>query len=144
MAVVNFVLYNAAIAGFMAGIKSQKLHLTVNSGAQVEPTDFADVSAAGVLFATEVDAILQTVVSPPANIARLVSGGATAVPGTAAAANAAESLPSAMCAMSKAAWEGRGLPYDANDVAFTSVDYQPVANAVVALFVEFAANTNNS
>jgi hypothetical protein len=145
MAVVNFVLYNAALAGFMAGLQSQRLQILEASGAQTEPADFAPIATAGVLFATEVDAILQTVVSPPANIARLVSGGATAVPATATVANAAESLPSAMCAMSKAAWEGRSLPSDpATQLPFTQADYQPVANAVVALFVEYAANTSNA
>jgi hypothetical protein len=144
MALHNFVLYNNAISGMMAGVQSGKLKLTNSStGEEVEPSDFSDIAAAAVIFAGEVDAILQTVSSPPANIALLVSGGATVVPATAAGANAAESLPAAMCAICKAAWEGRGLPLESSGVSFAAADYQPVANAVVALFVEFASNTSN-
>lgn len=143
MALHNFVLYNNAISGMLAGLQSGRLQLVDSSG-EVEPADFAAQAAAAVLFGTEVDAILQTVSSPPANIALLTTGSATVVPSTAAGANAAESLPSAMCAMCKAAWEGRSLPTNpTTGLPFVQADYQPVANAVVALFVEFASNTSN-
>lgn len=144
MAIVNFVLYNNALSGFVSGVQSGKLKLVEAGGGQVEPTDFLAVVTAGKLFAQEVDAILQTVVSPPANIGSLTASGATVVPATAAVANAAESLPAAMCAIARAAWEGRDLPIDANGVPYSAADYQPVANAVVSLFVEFAANTDNA
>ncbi len=145
MAVVNFVIYNNALSGFIAGIQSQKLKIfEPGTTDQVEPSDFSTIVTAGKLFATEVDAILQTVVAPPANIGSLTSAGATVVPATAAVANAAESLPAAICAMSKSAWEGRGLPLNSDDTPWIQSQYQPIANAVVSAFVEFAANTDNS
>jgi hypothetical protein len=146
MSIVNPVLKNAAAAGMISGIQSSRLQLVDAAGELVEPADFSGLVTAAGLFAVEVDAVLQTVSSPPANIALLISAsGVTAVPANAAAANAAESLPAAMTGICKAAFEGRSWPLlDANGVAFTSADYTNIANACVALFVEFAANTTNT
>ena len=142
MTIVNFALYNAAAAGFLDGVQS--LQLTEADGVTpVAPADFAAQVAASYVFATEVDAVLQTVVSPPANIALLLNAGATRVPGSSSQANAAESLPGCMAALSRVAWKGRSLPYDANGVAFVAADYEPVANFVVQAFVEWCASTSN-
>ena len=142
MALVNFVLYNAAAAGFVAGI--QNLQLTGADGVTpVAYSDFATVVAASYVFAAEVDAVLQTVVSPPANIALLLNTGATRVPGSSSQANAAESLPGAMAAVAKVAWTGRTVPTNEDGTALAQADYQPQANFVVAAFVEWCASTSN-
>jgi hypothetical protein len=146
MSIVNITLYNAAIAGCLAGSQAQRLQLFNAGGTDpVEPSDFSSSVTNAKLFAAEVDAVLQTVVSPPANIALLVSGGSTVVPSTAAEANASQSLPSAMVGFCKAAWSGRTFPpLDSSGTPYTQAEYNAVANTVVSLFVEYAANTDNS
>ena len=145
----NPVLFNAAAAGYCAGVMSRRLALLELDFDPIEPADFATVVTAAFTFASEVDALINAASGTyPGNVGLLITAGeggnVTVVPGNAAQANAAESLPDALVFIAKAAWEGRGLPLDATQTPFSATDYQPVANAVVALFLEFAANCNNS
>jgi hypothetical protein len=145
----NPVLYNAAAAGFCAGISSKRLTLLENDYDPIEPSDFLSVVTAAFVFASEVDAIINAASATyPGSVGLLITAGEggnnTVVPGTAAQANAAESLPGALVFLCKAAWEGRSLPLDANQLPFTAADYQPVANLVVSEFFEFCLHANNS
>ncbi len=137
MAIVNFVLYNAAISGFTSGIRSKR-NPTFDATLPV-----ATVEAAAILYATQVDLAIQNG-RAEAPILALLNGGATRVPATSAQANAAESLPSAFAAPNKAAWEGRSLPQNPDGTAYTQAQYAPVANAVASAFVQFCTNTDNS
>ena len=141
MAVKYFSVFNACISGFVAGINTGKTQINGASGEPVEPSDFSAQYAAAVLFATEVDATLQSAESIPGNLAGMVSAGATVLMTTAALANAGQSLPTMMAALSTAAWFQKSLPVDANGNPFTAADYATIANTVAAQFLEACVNT---
>jgi len=108
-------LYNNAAAGFVAGVQSQRLKTVEASGSEVVPTDFEAVVASGFAFAEAVDSTLAA--SSYASLSPLTSlisaSNVTQTPSNAAKSNAAESLPSAMLAICKAAWDPlRGLGND--------------------------------
>jgi hypothetical protein len=140
----NPVLYNNAAAGFCAGVMSKKLHLVEVNFSPIEPADFLDVVTAAFLFAQAVDQNLLNQPSLPTSVTSLTSGElVTVVPGSGPVANAAESLTGALVFLAKAAWEGRGLPFEAGGVPFTVADYAEVANQVVEEFLEFASVKSN-
>jgi hypothetical protein len=147
MTVKYYSVYNACIAGTLAG--SQAGRKTLNNpttGDQVEPADFATQLAAAQIFATEVDAILQSTIGPPANLAALVNDGATVVPASASVANAAQSLPPAMAAQASALWSGTTFPpiNSTTGNPWAAADYQPFANSLAAQFLEYCTGTANS
>ena len=145
----NPVVYNAAAAGFCAGILTRRMQLAEQSLGRVQPSDFLATVTAAFLFAQAVDdALVAAGAQVPTNVQILTtifeSLPATVVPSTSALANAAESVPAAMVFIAKAAWEGRDLPYEAGGVSFTVSDYEGVATYVVALFNFVCANMNPS
>jgi len=144
MTIANPVLYNAAAAGFLAGIQSRRLQtLEANSVTPVAPIDFNSLNQAAFVFAGEVDTLIQALPSGTAatNIAKIAAANATVVPSTAAISNMAETLPPALAAICKAAWDSRSYPlYNAAGTLFAAADYQTIANACVSLFAEFAAS----
>lgn len=147
MAIKYPTLQNAAAAGMISGIQTGRLPITDASGEPVEPSDFSGLVTAAFLFSTEFDTVLQTVVSPPSNLASLISAsGVTQVPATAAESNAAESLPPAVIGVCKALFEGRSWPLlnATTGAPFAAADYATLANTAVSLFVEYAANTTNT
>lgn len=140
----NPVLYNNAAAGFCAGVMSKKLHLVEVNFDPIEPIDFLDVVTAAFLFAQAVDQNLLNQASLPVSVTSLTSGElATTVPATGAVQNAATTLTGALVFLAKAAWEGRGLPFEPGGVPFTEEDYAEVANQVVEEFLEFASVKSN-
>ncbi len=145
MSIQNPVLYNCAAAGFLAGVLSERLSIAETDGVTpVLPGDFDDEVTAAFVFATECDTLLNAVIagSPPTNIPALTNQDTfvTIVPGTAAVANAAESLPEAFVFICKAAWEKRFLPTHSDGTPYVAADYEAVANVCVSEFVEFCAN----
>ena len=142
------VLYNQALAGFCAGVASKRLQLFATSGDEVEPADFATIVTAAGVFALACDDLIFAaagVSAVPVNVLSLTGVSEdvpfTVVPTTHLVANAAESVPQDFVFIVKAAWEGRDLPYKADGVTpFDEVDYDPVANTVVALFLQATAN----
>jgi hypothetical protein len=140
MAVKYFTIYNACIAGVMAGSQAGKLTLLSpsGSGAAVQPADFSSILTSAQAFAVEVDAVLQSAgSSTPANLAALVSEGATVAPTTGSVANAYVSLPTAMAEMAESMWAARTVngTLDAGG---------QMANSLAAQFLEFCSGTNNS
>jgi hypothetical protein len=150
----NPVLFNNAFAGFVAGWLTGRTAYVEASFEPVEPSDFAPVIAQGLLFATAVDDALNVIATGPglptnAQSLSNVETHATIVPGTAAVANAAESLPGALVFICKAAWSktaaGRSLPIlNASGAAMTAADYAGDANTCVSEFIEYCENTVNT
>lgn len=144
MTVKYFSLYNVGAAGAVAGMASQKQKLYENTGAEVAPSDFADIWTAGFNYATALDLSLQTLTpSTTTNITNMVNDGATVVPNTAALADAAAVLPLVLGLMSKSAQDGRGLPRDSSGAIYSVAEWTSslIPNWVASEFIAFCENT---
>jgi len=144
MTVHYFSLYNCALAGAAAGMSSQKQALTeINTGDPVTPADSDTLLTTCAAYATEVDALLQTLTpSTATNVTGLVNDGATVVPASAATSDAAAYLPVVMGLMSKSTFDGRGIPTDAAGDPYDQADWADsgIPNGVVAYFLAFSEN----
>ena len=143
--IVKYVpLANVAMGAAMAGMISGRQDLYNSSGTPLTPSNFTLHVETARAFAIQLDASLQAA-SPSANVLGLVSGSEvagyeTVVPSTAALTNALFTLPVAIGAITKAAFDNRGLPKDASGDVFDESDYTEIANTVAAQFVEYAAS----
>ncbi len=141
----NPVVYNAAAAGFIAGVQNQQL--TENSGDLVEPSDFATVTAAAFTFAAAVDTLivaLEVHEVLPGPITLLATGSATIVPNTAAKANAAESTPRMVQQLAMLAWSGRTIPTNADGTPLAASGYAAQANFLVSALIDWATSASAS
>ena len=145
MTIGNPVVYNAAAAGFLAGV--QNLQLTDSDGAQVEPSDFATVTAAAFVFAAQVDAtiaLLEHTLELPGPITLLATGNATIVPTNSAKSNAAYTTPRMVQSLCKLAWLGRNAPTNADGTPLAQAGYAAQANFVVQALIEWATSASAS
>ena len=147
MTIGNPVVYNAAAAGFLAGV--QNLQLTDSDGDQVEPSDFATVTAAAFVFASQVDAtiaLLEHTLELPGPITLLATGNATIVPTTSAKSNAAYTTPRMVQSLCKLAWLGRSVPTLNSDgvTPLPAAGYAAQANFVVQALIEWATSASAS
>jgi hypothetical protein len=146
--VVKFVpLANVAMGAAMAGMISGRQDLYDGNGNPLAQTSFATQVATAAAFAAEIDAqlVAQQIALGggfPTHVADMVGAPdwSTVPPTTNFLTNALYTYTPAMGCLCKAIFDGRGIPKDANGVAYVQADYADMANTVVAQFLQYAIN----
>jgi lipid-binding SYLF domain-containing protein len=130
MAILVPSIFNAALAGMMAGFQSGR------KSTDSTAADYLAQKNAAVVFATALD----TSVGADATLA---AAGATLVPGSAAQANAAETRPLLMMSLCKAYFEGATISGDAT-VDTNPLTYTTSIASIKAQYTEALVGYSNA
>jgi hypothetical protein len=130
------VLFNACLAGALAGLQSTRQPIHDASGVLVQPADFLVPVEVAENFSTEEQAALYSPPLPtvvPSYVSSIGSANESYPPVTALDANAAQSLPVAMAVLSASIFDGRNVPYNAAGSPEPSTFFSVWANSVGAM-----------